>query len=182
MQNTAYLLSVLKWERKSIRWRDFLKEGRGGEGAELNLDWWHKQKRQLCAQVQSCDKVFLFPNVYLPNLLRAFNGSINILATSWWQKTMENSAHHGWTARIPVVQFKVLQKNQEILLRLEVNLLPCSAPTGTTRCGTSPTCWSTLTGRFSGFRRRFIRFCSSIRRLNGISYLPVGKYNQLPST
>ena len=57
---------------------------------------------------------------------------------------------------------KFYKKDQEISMRLEVNLLPCSAPTGTTRCGTSPTCWSTLTGRFSGFRRRFIRFCSSI--------------------
>ena len=143
----------------------------GGGGVELNLDWWHNQKRQLCAQVQRSDKVFLFPKIYLPNLLRAFNGSINILATSWWQKTMEDSAHQGWTARIPVVQFKVLQKkSQKISMRLEVNLLPCSAPTGTTRCGTSPTCWSTLTGRFSGFRRRFIRFCSSIKRLNSISY------------
>ena len=70
MQNTAYLLSVLKWERKSIRWRDFLREGRGG-GAELNRDWWHNQKCQLCAQVQSCDKMFLFPNFFLPNLLRS---------------------------------------------------------------------------------------------------------------
>ena len=67
------------------------------------------------------------------------------------------------------------KKSQKISMRLKVNLLPCSAPTGTTKCGTSPTCWSTLTGRFSGFRRRFIRFCSSIRRLNSISYLPEKK-------
>ena len=160
MQNTAYLLSVLKWERKSIRWRDFLREG-GGE-AELNLDWWHNQKCQLCAQVQSFDKMFLFPKIYLPNLLRSLMApstySQLLGDRKQWRTLLITDGRHKFQSR----SSKFYKKDQEISMRLEVNLLPCSAPTGTTRCGTSPTCWSTLTGRFSGFRRRFIRFCSSI--------------------